>query len=68
MIVDTAEQYCQALGQKKKSLVSGPPLAEKMRRASDIFFYFVIFFLLKLVRMSVKSTRENDDVTTGRGS
>jgi len=32
------------LGQKKKSLVSGPPLAEKMVRASDIFFYFVIFF------------------------
>ena len=29
-------------------------------------FSFTVF-LLKLVRMSVKSTRENDDVTTGRG-
>ena len=60
-------EFLNIKGQKKNSLVSGPPLAEKMRRASDIFFYFVIFFLLKLVRMSVKSTRENDDVTTGRG-
>ena len=53
---------------RKKSLVSGPPLAERVRRASDIFFYFVIFLLLKIMCMSVKLTRENDDVTTGRGS
>jgi len=51
----------------KKSLGSGPKSPGQMRRASERAILLLIFFLLKLMHMNVKLTRENDDVTTGRG-